>query len=216
MGESRPMLRAYVLIDGMQPQYSAFIGTVAQGSVPVPGMAELIIELAPASRTYALLDTAVKSTDVLPAFQIVEREYGVLELHSSSIDEINTAGRRILEELELSERSRHAPEIVASRIVTNVSPHLAQLLDRAREGSMIIPHENLFLMEVEPAAYIALAANEVEKASNAKLIHFNCIGAFGRLYVSGGVETVKQAQLAAEEAIRALQGPGRSQRQGES
>jgi len=205
MGESRANLRAYVVIEHMQPQYAAFVGTVSQGSVPVPGMAELIIELAPASRTYALLDTAVKSTNVLPAFQIVEREYGVLELHSSSVEEINTAGCRILEALELSERSRQAPEIVASRIVTNVSAHLAQLLDRTCEGSMIIPHESLYLMEVEPAAYIALAANEVEKASNAKLIHFNCIGAFGRLYVAGDVETVKQAQLAAENAIRTSQ-----------
>ena len=119
-------LRAYVLIDSMQPQYSGFVGTVSQGSVPIPGMAELILELAPASRTYDLLDTAVKSTDVLPAFQIVEREYGVLELHSRSIDEINTAGRRILETLELSERSRQAPEIVASRIVTNVSAQIGR------------------------------------------------------------------------------------------
>ena len=214
MGSNNANLRAYVLIDSMQPQYAAFVGTVAQGSVPVPGMSELLLELSPASRTYALLDEAVKSTDVLPAFQIVEREYGVLELHSTSIEEINTAGRRILQALELSERSRQAPEIVASRIVTNVSPYLAQLLDRNREGSMIIPHESLFLMEVEPAAYIALAANEVEKESNAKLVHFNCIGAFGRLYVSGDVETVKRAQLAAEEAIHNLQ--ERSRRQGDT
>ena len=214
MKSSSANLRAYVLIDSMQPQYASFVGTVAQGSVPIPGMSELILELAPASRTYDLLDTAVKSTDVLPAFQIVEREYGVLELHSASIDEINTAGRRILETLGLTERSRQAPEIVASRIVTNVSPYLAQLLGRTREGSMIIPTESLFLMEVEPAAYIALAANEVEKASDAKLIHFNCIGAFGRLYVSGDDETVKRAQLAAEEAIYSLQ--ELSRRQGES
>ena len=75
---------------------------------------------------------------------------------------------------------------------------------------MIVPHESLFLMEVEPAAYIALVANEVEKASDTKLIHFNCIGAFGRLYVSGDIETVKRAQLTAEEAIRTLQRQGGS------
>jgi len=194
-------LRAYTLIDSMQPQYAAFIGTVARGSVPTPGMAELLIELGPASRTYELLDAAVKSSDVLPAFLIVEREYGTLELHSQSVEEINTAGRRILESLGVSERSRTAPQVITSRIVTNVSPYLAQLLDRTRQGSMIVPHESLFMMEVAPAAYVAAAANEVEKASTMKLVHFDPIGAYGRLFVSGSVESVKTAQRAAEEKL---------------
>jgi len=204
MSRLESALRAYVLIDRMQPQYAAFVGTVARGSVPLPGMAELIIEVAPASRTYELLDRAVKSTTVAPAFQILEREFGTLELHSESVEEVRTAGRRILEQLELTERSRQAPCVAASTIVTNVSPYVAQLLDRHRQGSLIIPHENLFLMEVEPAAYIALAANEVEKHSDVKLIHFDCIGAFGRLYVSGSVEAVKSAQKVAEETITAI------------
>ena len=197
-------LRAFVLIDQMQPQYAAFVGTVARGSVPIPGMAELIIEIAPATRTYELLDGAVKSTAVVPAFQILEREYGTLELHSRSIEEVRTAGHRILSQLGLGERSRQTPRIVTSSIVTNVSPYVAQLLDRHRDGSLIVPHENLFLMEAEPAAYIALVANEVEKYLALKLIHFNCIGAFGRLYVSGSVEAVKSAQKIAEETIEAI------------
>ncbi|GAG43854.1 unnamed protein product, partial [marine sediment metagenome] len=91
--------------------------------------------------------------------------------------------------------------IVTSQIITNVSPYLAQLLGRLRQGSMIISHENLFLMEVIPAAYIAIAANEVEKASDVKLIHFDPIGAYGRLFVSGSVESAKTAQRAAEEKM---------------
>ena len=204
MRQQDSALRAYVLIDRMQPQYAAFVGTVARGSVPLPGMGELIIEVAPASRTYELLDSAVKSTTVVPAFQILEREFGTLELHSDSIEEVRTAGRRILEQLGLTERSRQTPRVAASTIVTNVSPYVAQLLDRQRQGSLIVPHENLFLMEVEPAAYIALAANEVEKHGDVKLIHFDCIGAFGRLYVSGSVEAVKSAQTVAEETIAAI------------
>jgi len=197
-------LRAYVLLDRIQPQYAAFVGTVARGSVPLPGMAQLIVEVAPASKTYELLDDAVKSTTVVPAFQILEREFGTLELHSESIEEIRTAGRRILEQLELPERSRQRPRVVASTIVTNVSPYVAQLLDRDRQGSLLIPHENLFLMEVEPAAYIAWAANEVEKRGDVKLIHFDCIGAFGRLYVAGSVEAVKSARRVAEETLHAI------------
>lgn len=201
MSRGKAELRAYALIDQMQPQYTAFIGTVSKGSVPTPGMAQLLIEVGPASRTFELLDIAVKSSNVLPAFLIVEREYGTLELHSESVAEVNTAGERILGELGLGEQSRTPPGIVTSQIITNVSPYLAQLLDRLRQGSMIIPHENLFLMEVIPAAYIAIAANEVEKASDVKLIHFDPIGAYGRLFVSGSVESVKTAQRAAEEKM---------------
>ena len=201
MSRGKAELRAYTLIDRMQPQYTAFIGTVSKGSVPTPGMAQLLVEVGPASRTFELLDTAVKSSNVLPAFLIVEREYGTLELHSESVAEVNTAGERILEELGLDEQSRTPPSIVTSRIITNVSPYLAQLLDRQRQGSMIIPHENLFLMEVVPAAYIAITANEVEKASDVKLIHFDPIGAYGRLFVSGSVESIKTAQRAAEEKM---------------
>lgn len=201
MSRGRAKLRAYALIDQMQPQYTAFIGTVSKGSVPTPGMAQLLIEVGPASRTLELLDIAVKSSNVLPAFLIVEREYGTLELHSESVEEVNTAGQRILEKLGLDEQSRTPPGIVTSQIITNVSPYLAQLLGRLRQGSMIIAHENLFLMEVIPAAYIAIAANEVEKASDVKLIHFDPIGVYGRLFVSGSVESVKTAQRAAEEKM---------------
>ncbi len=201
MSRGKAELRAYALIDRMQPQYTAFIGTVSKGSVPTPGMAQLLIEVGPASRTFELLDTAVKSSNVLPAFLIVEREYGTLELHSESVAEVSTAGQRILEELGLDEQSRIPPSIVTSQIITNVSPYLAQLLGRLRQGSMIISHENLFLMEVIPAAYIAIAANEVEKASDVKLIHFDPIGAYGRLFVSGSVESAKTAQRAAEEKM---------------
>ena len=59
-------LRTYVLIDTMQPQYAALTGVLLQGDVPVEGMAEVFMELAPASDVYEMLDAALKTTEVRP------------------------------------------------------------------------------------------------------------------------------------------------------
>ena len=41
-----------------------------------------------------------------------------------------------------------------------------QLINRMRHGHMILAEQTLYVMEVQPAAYAALAANEAEKAAN--------------------------------------------------
>ena len=69
-------LRTYVLIDAMQPQYAALTATLLQGDVPVEGMAEVFIELAPASDVYEFMDAALKTADVRPGWLRVDREYG--------------------------------------------------------------------------------------------------------------------------------------------
>ena len=38
-------LRAYCFLDNLQPQYAAFLGTVAQGFLLLPGDASLYIEV---------------------------------------------------------------------------------------------------------------------------------------------------------------------------
>jgi hypothetical protein len=43
MGE----LRCYCFIDKLQPQFASFLGTVAQGFLPVPGQASLFVEVRP-------------------------------------------------------------------------------------------------------------------------------------------------------------------------
>ena len=40
-------LRSYVYLDSLQPQYAAFLGTVAQGFLPIAGMASLYVEISP-------------------------------------------------------------------------------------------------------------------------------------------------------------------------
>ena len=60
-------LRAYVFLDSLQAQYAAFLGTVAQGFLPLPGDASLYIEVSPGIEINRLTDIALKSTSVKPA-----------------------------------------------------------------------------------------------------------------------------------------------------
>jgi hypothetical protein len=75
-------LRAYCYLDNLQPQYAAFLGTVAQGFLPLAGDASLYVEVAPGIEINRLTDVALKAIDVKPGMQIVERVYGLLEVHA--------------------------------------------------------------------------------------------------------------------------------------
>ena len=50
---------------------------------------------------------------------------------------------------------------------------------------MILPGESLFVLEMQPAAYAILAANEAEKAADIKVVDYRMMGATGRVYLSG-------------------------------
>ncbi len=197
-------LRAYVLIDNMQHQYSAFLGTVSRGDVPVSGMSELFLEVTPGSEVYGMLDVALKTTEVRTSFQDVEREFGMIELHASSVDIVNQAGAAILAKFGLAESDRVKPVVVSSKIINNINPYQAQLINRFRQGSLLVPSESLFIMEVEPAVYITYAANEAEKNAEIKLIHFDPVGKYGRLYIAGNESQVKTAREAAISAIHCM------------
>jgi hypothetical protein len=200
-------LRTFAIIDNMQPQYAAITGTVVKGDVCLAGMAQLYIELEPGSGVYKLMDAALKSTNAKPGFQIVEREYGEIELHSFSIDDIKQAGEAILDACEQSMGDRMKPKIVSEQIISNVDPYQAQLINRDnRFGSIIVPGESLFILEVEPAAYISIAVNEAEKNSRIKIVTFDPVGRFGRMYVSGTEAEVKSAREAAIDAINNITG----------
>jgi ethanolamine utilization microcompartment shell protein EutL len=201
-------LRTYLLIDQMQPQYGALTGKTMQGEVPVEGMAEVYIETAPAADIYRVMDIALKTTDVRAGALAVEREYGSLEIHSHHQEAVQVAGRRALEVLGLTESDRLKPEILSAIMVTNVDAFQAQLINRVSFGGLLLAGETLCVLEVMPAAYIVLAANEAEKAANITLVNYTPRGRSGRLYISGTEAEVRQARDAAVKAIEAL--PGRS------
>lgn len=204
-------LRTYVLIDTMQPQYAALTGVLMQGDVPVEGMAEVFMELAPASDVYEMLDAALKTTEVRPGLLRVEREYGTLEIHGFFQEDVKVAGQAALARFGLTEVDRWKPEVVSVKMVTNVDAYEAQLVNQTSRGGLLLKGQTLCVLEVAPAAYVILAANEAEKAADITLVHYSPSGRFGRLYLAGTESAVKVARDAAVQAVNSLSGkaPGK-------
>jgi ethanolamine utilization microcompartment shell protein EutL len=201
-------LRTYILIDTMQPQYAALTGVLLRGDVPVEGMAEIFTELAPASDVYEMLDAALKTTEVRPGLLRVEREFGTLEIHGFFQEAVQVAGRAALARFGLTESDRIKPEVVSVKMVTNVDAYEAQLVNQESRGSLLLRGQTLCVIEVSPAAYVMLAANEAEKAAHITLVHYQPSGRFGRLYIAGTESEVKVGRDAAVRAISSL--PGRA------
>jgi len=199
-------LRTYAFLDNLQPQYAAFLGTVAQGFLPLAGDASLYIEISPGIEINRLTDVALKSTKVKPGMQVVERYYGMLEVHSPEQAETRAAGAAILAELDLDERDRIKPRILSSQIVRRLDDHQAQLINRMRHGQMIIPGQTLYVMEVEPAAYAPLAANEAEKAAGINVLEVRAFGSMGRVYLGGEERDIDVGWRAAVAAIEGVEG----------
>lgn len=199
-------LRSYVFLDSLQPQHSAFLGTVARGFLPLPKDASLWIEISPGIEINRITDIALKATAVRPGMQIVERLYGLLEVHSESQAEVRAAGAAILEALEVNEEDRLKPRVVSSQIIRNIDPHQVQLINRMRHGHMILAEQTLYVMEVQPAAYAALAANEAEKRAELNILEVRAFGSFGRVYLGGEERDIMAGYQAAVDAIESVTG----------
>lgn len=205
-GEERVQIRTIVYIDRMQPQYAAITGTVSTGDVPIEGMSELYLEIAPGVEVYRALDLALKTTEVKPGMEIVEREFGVMEIHADSQSAILEAARAIMSSYGISEADRKPAQVVSTQIVTRIDPYQCQLINKMRRGSLLLPGESFYIMEVSPAGYVTYAANEAEKAANIKVLDFRPVGKYGRLYIGGPEAEVEAAKAATVQAIEGLAG----------
>ncbi len=199
-------LRSYVFLDSLQPQHAAYMGTVALGFLPLPGDTSLWIEISPGIEINRITDVALKSASVRPGVQIVERLYGLLEIHSRQQGETRAAGRAILATIGVSEKECLKPYIRTSQIIRNVDPHQTQLINRTRRGQMLLAGQTLYILEVEPAAYAALAANEAEKAAAINILEVQAVGSFGRLYLGGQEQDIIAGAKAAIAAIENVAG----------
>lgn len=199
-------LRSYAFLDSLQPQYAAFLGTVAQGFLPLAGDASLFVEVAPGIEINRLTDVALKATQVKPGMQIIERYYGLLEIHSPEQADTRAAGEAILEAIETEESGRIKPKILSSQIIRRLDDHHAQLINRTRHGQMIIPGQTLYVLECEPAAYAALAANEAEKAAAINILEVRAYGSMGRIYLGGEERDIDVGWRAASAALEGLSG----------
>jgi len=199
-------LRSYVFLDNLQPQHAAFLGTIAQGFLPLAGMASLWVEISPGIEINRVTDIAVKSTRVKPGMQVVERQFGMLEVHHEEQGEVRQSGQAILDAIGMKEDDRLKPRILSSQVIRKIDDHQAQLINRMRHGNMIIPGHTLYVLEVEPAAYAALAANEAEKAANINILEVRAVGSFGRIYLGGEERDIDVGYRAAVAALESITG----------
>lgn len=194
-------LRAWVEIDSMQPQWAAYVAQTCQGDPPHAGMAQLYVEVAPANRVFGLVNAAVKHARVRAGLQVVERQYGTLELHGEDPSAVRQAGAAVLEALEATAADAARPEVVSHEVITRVDPNQAQLVNRMRVASLLLEDETMLLLEVTPAAYAAAAANAAEKQAPVKLVYAAILGASGRVVMAArspeAVEAARSAALAA-------------------
>ncbi len=201
-------LRSYVYLDSLQPQHAAYMGTVASGFLPLPGDTSLWIEISPGIEINRIMDVALKSAVVRPAVQFVERLFGLMEVHASSQADVQAASRAILDALGVRRQDCLKPNVVSSQVIRNIDAHQAQLINRMARGQMLLAGQSLYVMEVQPAAYSALAANEAEKAAFINILEVQAVGSFGRLYLGGEEQDIMAAMRAVMSAMENT--PGRA------
>jgi hypothetical protein len=199
-------LRTFTYLDVLQPQLASFLQTVASGFLPLANQAALLIEIAPGIAINTITDVALKQTSVIPGMQIVERAFGMLEVHSFDQGQVRHAGEAMLGKLGVTMQDRLKPRILSEQTITGIDGHHAALIDRMRHGDMINEGQTLYTLEVHPAAYAALAANEAEKAANIHLLEVITFGAVGRLWLGGDEAEIAEAARAIGEALAAVDG----------
>lgn len=200
-------LRTYVFLDSIQPQMASFLSTISKGYFPVAYQASCVVEIAPGIEINRLTDIALKATGVTPGLQVVERSFGMLEVHSDNQGDTRMAGEAILKELKMSASDAMKPRILTSQLIKNIADHQAQLINKVRYGNMIVRGNTLYVLEMEPAGYAYYAANEAEKTAGVNIINVSGFGKFGRVYIAGEEAEVIEARKVVEERLSAL--PGR-------
>ena len=138
--------------------------------------------------------------------QIVERAYGMLEVHDEDKGQVEAAAAAVLERMGAKTTDRLKPRIVSSQIITGIQGPQSQLINRMRHGDMIVAGQTLYILEVHPAAYAALACNEAEKAAPVHVLEMISFGAFGRLWLGGSEAEIAEAVKAAEAALKGVTG----------
>ena len=207
-------LRVYLRIEALQRQFAAYMATPtrARGYIPLEGMHSLIVEIAPALAIHRVIDLALKSVpEVEPGLLYVERQFGILEVHSGDPSDLERAGQAILAGIGAKAADQLKPEILYTDVVEEVTDQHAVILNRNREASMILPGESLVLVEMTPALFAAVAANEAEKAApSLTLVDVQMIGATGRVFMSGDARSVTVARERMVQVLSRIGGKRRA------
>ncbi|WP_026379779.1 microcompartment protein [Afifella pfennigii] len=203
-------LRVYLPIDDLRPQFAAYLSspTRARGYPPFAGQHSLIIEVAPALAIHRIADLALKEApEMEPGILFTERQFGLLELHSSDKAEVEAAGKAILAGIGAKATDQLAPTILFHDIIEDLSDQHAIILNRSRDASILVPGVCLLIYEMAPALFACVAANEAERAAPGAVINdVQMMGASGRLFLSGTKEEMVRAREAITTTLEAVKG----------
>ena len=205
-------LRVYLTLTDLQPQFSSWMSSPlgARGYVAMQGTHALLVEIAPGLSIQRVIDLALKAEPSLePGILAVERQFGVLELHGKDRAALQRGGQAILDWMQARAEDQLRPQLLYSDILENVTDQHAVLMNRTRQASMVLPGQNLLLMEVAPALFGAHMANEAEKvAPGVTLVECSMIGASGRMYLSGSLADLAKAKAHVEQLLAEIPGRG--------
>jgi hypothetical protein len=206
----RPELRVYLLLEDLQPQFAAYMGTPsrARGYPPFEGQHSLIVEVAPGLAIERVIDLALRAVpSVEPGILFVERQFGVLEVHGADLGDVRRAGAAILEGLGAEASDQLRPRVLFTDVIEDVTDQHAVIINRNRQASMLMPGETLLVCEMTPALFATVAANAAEKvAPEATLVDVSMIGAAGRIYLSGKTEDLLRARDEITRVLAAVEG----------
>jgi hypothetical protein len=174
-------LRVYLPIPELGRQFAAYLGSPlrARGYPPSEGDHALIVEVAPGLAIERIIDLALKSVpDIEPGIHFVERQFGVLEVHSRDPDMVERAGAAILEG-------------IGARPEDTLRPHVSYM----------------DVIEVTPALFAAVAANAAERvAPETTLVTVSMIGAAGRVYLAGTTADIVRARDEITRVLEGVRG----------
>jgi hypothetical protein len=199
-------LRGSLVIDAMQPQFAATIAANSDGFFPVSGESAFWLEVQPGIVVNRLMDVALKSCDVKPGALITERSYGTLEVHGPDQAQVREAGRRMLAAGGVSEEDALRPHLLTDEVIRKIDDHQAMMINRTRAGMLVLGGESLYTLEVNPAVWALLAANEAEKHAPIRLVGLGNNGAVGRLRLAGDDASIDAAVVAVHTALSGVKG----------
>jgi hypothetical protein len=199
-------LRGAVVVDQMQPQFAAACAASSVGFFPVAGESSFWLEVHPGIVVNRLLDLALKSCDVKPGMLVTERSYGTLEVHGPDQGQVRRAGTTMLRAIDAALEDALAPNLLTDEVIHRIDDHQAMLMNRSREGMLVLGGDTIYTLEVNPAVYAVLAANEAEKASPIRLVGLSGYGAVGRVRLAGTDAEIEEAVKAARRALAEVRG----------
>jgi len=186
-------LRVYLTLTDLQPQFSSWMSSPlgARGYVAMQGTNALLVEIAPGLSIQRVIDLALKAEPTLePGILAVERQVILAWMGAKAEDQLR-------------------PHLLYSDILENVTDQHAVLMNRTRQASMVMPGQNMLLMEVAPALFGAHMANEAEKvAPDLTLVECSMIGASGRMYLTGSMASLEKAKAHVEALLSEIPGRG--------